>query len=119
MARVAPLILPGQLAPLPKGYGKRLPLFDETSKISARQKLVKVIDFNDLEEIDSDDAKMRIITQSFSRDVKTWFCSLNSNSIVNLKQLTNVFIARWEVKNKPLQIIFEYENLKSNPNEPV
>ena len=73
MARFAPLVLLGQLAPLPQGYGQRLPLFDENYETISKKHLVKFTDFIDLEKIDSNDAKMRIITQSFSRDVKTWF----------------------------------------------
>ena len=73
MAIFAPLILPGQLHALPQGYGQRFPLIDENSSITAKQHIVKVIDFIDMEEVDEDDAKMRIIVHIFSGEVKVWF----------------------------------------------
>ena len=119
MAILAPLILPGQLHALPQGYGHRLPLFDKNSSITANQNIVKVTNFIDLEEVDEEDAKMRIIVQIFSGEVKVWFRSLNANSIATSNQLIDAFIARWEVNKNPLKIHSEYNNLKREPNESV
>ena len=47
MARFSHLILPGQIWPLPQGYGQIISLFDENSDISAKKHLVKFIDFID------------------------------------------------------------------------
>ena len=66
MAIFSPLVLPPALTNLPQGYGQRLPLFDSTMEVSAQQYVVKIIGFIELEEIDNDDAKMHVITQSFS-----------------------------------------------------
>ena len=92
MTRFAPLILPAQLNDLPQGYGQRLPLFDENSPKTTKKDIFKVTDFIDLEEVDVDNAKMRIKAQSFSGDVKTCFRSLTANSIATLYQLVDAFI---------------------------
>jgi len=44
--------------------------------------------FFDLEEVDEENAKMRIIAQIFSEDVKKWFHSLAVGSINSSQQLT-------------------------------
>jgi hypothetical protein len=62
---------------------------------------------------------MHIIAQSFSGDVKKWFCSLPVGSVVDSRQLTNLFLERWEEKKNPLQILAEYNALKRNTNESV
>ena len=81
MSIFVPLILPGQLTALPQNYGHRLTLFDGTSEIIAYHHVAKVTDFIDLEEVDNEDAKMCIIAQSFSGEVKKWFRSLGDGTI--------------------------------------
>jgi hypothetical protein len=119
MERFGPLILPSQLTALPQGYGQRLPLFDGTTEVTYLQHMVKVTDFIDLEEIDNDDANMRVIAQSFSGDVKTWFRNLTPNSVANPQELTDLFLSKWEEKKNPLQILVEYDALRRHPNESV
>ena len=59
-------------------------------------------DFIDLEEVDEDDAKMRLIAQSFSRDMKKPFFGLATGSINYLARLNEFFLARWKEKKNPL-----------------
>jgi len=70
MARFVPLALLGQLAALPQTYGQRLPLFDGSPGVTTQQHIDKMGYFIDLEEVDEDDYKIRILAQSFSGDVK-------------------------------------------------
>lgn len=70
MENFAPLVLPGQLVALPQNYGQRLPLFYGNSEITTRQNVDKLVDFIDIENVDDEDAKMRIIKPIFSGDVK-------------------------------------------------
>lgn len=105
MAQFAPLILPAQLSALPQNYGQRLPLFYGSAEITAQHHVDKLIDFIDLEEIDDDDAKMRIIAQRFLGDVKKWFRSLDVNSINKSQRLIELFLARWQEKKNPLQVL--------------
>lgn len=76
------------------------------------------MDFTNLEEID-ENAKMRIIAQSFSRDVKKWFRSMAANSINNSQRLIELFLARWKDKKNPLQILANHNSMKINANETV
>jgi hypothetical protein len=52
-------------------------------------------------------------------DVKKWFKALRVASIVDIAAFHRSFLDRWEVKKKPLQILLEYENIKTNQGETV
>jgi len=115
----APLLLPTQLTAFPQNYGQILPLFDGSVEITTQQHVDKLIDFIDLEEIAEENAKTRIIAKSFSGHVNKWFQSLATNSINSSQRFTELFLARWQEKKNPLQILAEYNSIKRNPNETV
>lgn len=119
VAIFAPLQLPGHLAALPHTYGQRLPLFDGISRVTAHEHIDKMVDFIDLEKVDDDDAKTRLMAQIFPRDVKKWFCGLAAGSIDTPQRLNELFLARWREKNNLLQILAEYNTLKRNPNKTI
>lgn len=62
---------------------------------------------------------MRLFAQTLPRDVKKWFKGLAAGHIVDLATFHRLFINRWEIKKRPLQILFEYENISRAPNESV
>lgn len=62
---------------------------------------------------------MRIFAQSFTREVKKWFRTLPTDSIVYLQQFHQSFLTRWEVKKNPFQILTEYDSLRRAPGERV
>lgn len=62
---------------------------------------------------------MRIIAQSFLGDVKKWFRSMADNSVNNAQRLIELFLARWQEKKNPLEILAEYNSMKRNSNEIV
>lgn len=62
-------------------------------------------DFIDLEEVDEDDAKMRLMAQNFCGDVKKWFLGLAACSIDTPQRLNELFLARWQEKKNPLHIL--------------
>ena len=64
-----------------------------------------MVEFIDSEEADEDDAKMRLIAQSFSRDVKKWFHGLEIGSINSSAKFNELFLARWWEKKNLLQIL--------------
>lgn len=53
-----------------------------------------MVDLIDLEEVDEDDAKMRLMAQIFFGDVKKWFQDLAACSIDNPQRLNELFLAR-------------------------
>ena len=65
-------------------------------------------------ELDEETMKMRMFAQSLGREAKKWFKKLTPNSIHDLPSLYQTFVNRWEIKKNPLQILFEYNNLKRN-----
>ena len=75
--------------------------------------------FFDLYELDEEDVTMRLFMQAFAGEVRKWFKGLTANSISTLEALQNQFLDRWEIRNDPLQINAEYNNLKRNHGESV
>lgn len=76
-------------------------------------------DIFELHEIDEADVQMRLFSQTLTRDVKKWFKTFPANHIADLANFHRLFINRWERKKNPLQILFEYENIRRAPNESV
>ena len=66
----APLAFPTVLHDLPLSYSQRIYLYDGEENFTARQHMDRFEDFIDLEEVDHDDAKMRLFSQSLSGDEK-------------------------------------------------
>jgi hypothetical protein len=62
---------------------------------------------------------MRLFAQSLTGEVKKWFKNLPTTSINDITTFHQYFLNRWEVKKNPLQILFEYENIKINQGESV
>ena len=61
-ARFTPLVFPAQLHDLPQGYYQRSRTYEAEGDISTQQHLDRFNDFCDLEEVDYEDAKMRLFT---------------------------------------------------------
>ena len=59
-------------------------------------------DFIDLEEVDYDDAKMRLFAQSLSSEEKIWFKYLPARSILNFDAFQTLFLDRREDNRIPL-----------------
>ena len=77
----APLSLPAQLHDLPLGYSQRIRTYGAKGEVSAQQHIIRFNDFCDLEEVDHEDAKMRLFAQSLTGEVKEWFRGLPARSI--------------------------------------
>ena len=67
-----------------------------------QQHLDRFNDFCDLEEVDYEDAKMRLFAQSFYRKVKKWFIGLIAGSIHDFQEFETIFIRKWEKKEELL-----------------
>ena len=63
--RFTPLVLPLVLHDLPMNYAQRIELYDKEGNVSARYHVDKFDDFIVLEEVDDEDVKMWLFTQSF------------------------------------------------------
>ena len=118
-AQYAPLVLPQNLDSMSADYQSKIPLFDGTKGITTQQHVDKMNDFFDLHEIDEENVTMRLFVQTFGGEVWKWFRALPTGTINSLAVLHRQFLDHWEVKKNPLQILFEYENIKRNAGESV
>ena len=68
--RFAPLALPTALHDLPQKYAQRITFYDGEGNFTSQQYVDIFNDFIDLEEVDYDDAKMKLSTQILSKEAK-------------------------------------------------
>lgn len=76
-------------------------------------------DYFESYEIDDDSVRMKFFVQSLTSDVRTWFRSIQANSIADPEALYQTFINRWEKNKDPLHILGEYDTIKRGPQETV
>lgn len=74
-------------------------------------------DYIELHEIDDAYVRMRIFSQRLAREVRAWFRNLATGSIADMANFHMIFIERWERKKNPLQMLYEYENIRRGPKE--
>jgi len=118
--RFAPLVLPQVLDDMPTDYQSKIPLFDGAPhSITAQQDVDRMTDFYDLHEIDAKNVAMRLFVQTFAGEVRKWFIGFPVARIITLAEFQRQFLARWEVKKNPLEILVEYEQIKRNVGESV
>ena len=104
-ARFAPLTLPTQLHDLPQGYSQRIMTYGAKGDVLAQQHIIRFNDFCDLEEVDHEDAKMRLFAQSLTSEVKEWFRGLPAGSIHSFHEFETIFLGKWERKNNSLHLL--------------
>ena len=100
-----PLVLSAQLHDLPQGYSQRIKTYGAKGDISAHQHLDRFNDFCDLEEVDYEDAKMRLFSQSLIGEVKKWFRGLPAGSIHNFQEFKTTFLRNGERKKNSLHLL--------------
>lgn len=76
-------------------------------------------DFVDFHEVEIEDVIVRLFVQSFGGKVLKLFRALPATSITTLPILQRQFLDQREVKNNPVLILPEYENIKRNVCESV
>jgi hypothetical protein len=69
--------------------------------VSAQKNLDWFNDFVDIEEVDYEDAKMRLFAQILVGEVRKWFRSLPATSILNFEAFETSFLAKWGDKKTP------------------
>jgi hypothetical protein len=119
VAIFSPLILPAQLHDLPREYNLRINLYNVEGRISAQKNLDWFNDFMDLEEVDFEDVKMILFTQSLAGEPRKWFRALPPASIVDFESFETSFLAKWGDKKNPLQLLTQYNNMKRSPDKTV
>lgn len=62
---------------------------------------------------------MRFFAQTLTGDVKKWFKTFPANRIDELANFQSLFIDIWERMKNPLQILYEYDNIRRAPNDSI
>ena len=119
VVRFAPFALLAQLHDLPLSYSQRIRTYGVEGDVSAQQHILRFNDFCDLEEVDREDAKMRLFAQSLISEVKEWFRGLPVGSIHSFHEFETIFLGKWERKKNSMHLFTQYNNLRRNPNELV
>ena len=104
---------------LPQKYAQTITFYDREGNFTTHQHVDRFNDFIDLEEVDYDDAKVSLFSQSLSVEEKKWFKYLPARSIHEFDGFQTLFLDRWEDKNNPLQILAQYNNLKNGNFESI
>ena len=115
----SPLALPLVLHKLPMNYAQRIALYHGEGNVLARYHVDKFNDFINLEEVDDEDVKMRLFAQSLSGEAKKWYKDLPPRSIRSFVGFQSIFLEIWDDKKSPLQVLFQYNNLKKGVFESV
>ena len=101
----SPLYLPVVLHDLTHDYSQRVYLFDGEGNFTSRQHMDRFEYFTDLEDVDYDDAKMRLFAQSLFGEEKIWFKYFPARSILTFESFQTLFLDRWKDKKSPLQFL--------------
>ena len=105
VARFSPLVLPTQLHDLPLGYSQRIRTYGEERDVSAQQHIIRFNDFCDLKEVDHEDAKIRLFSQSLTSEVKEWFRGLPTGRIHSFHEFETIFLGKWETRKNSLHLL--------------
>ena len=87
-------------------------MYDGEGNVIAKYHVGKFDDFIDLEEVDYEDVKMRLLAQSLSGEAKKWYKYLPVGSIRNFATFQTTLLDRWDDKQSPLQVQSQYNNIK-------
>lgn len=117
--RYAPLALLAALHPIPYCYNHRIKQFGADGDLTAQQHVDWFQDFTNLEEVDENNVKMRLFSQSLKGVVKKWFRSLTPGSIANSRVFEQMVLDRWEEKKNFVQMLRKYSQLKRGNDESV
>lgn len=76
-------------------------LFNGERGYSVEEHLGWFSEWGNLKEIDHDDVKMRVFTQSLTGEARKWFRGLQNATIADFPNLETLFKNKWEDKKNP------------------
>ena len=76
-------------------------------------------DWVDLEEVDHDDVKVRLFTQSLVGEARKWFKNILDNSILNYQAFEYSFKEKWEDNKNPKQYLSQYHSMRRRESESI
>ena len=96
-----PIFLPVVLHKLPLGYSTKLRKFYGERGYSAEENMGWFSDWVDLEEVDHDDVKVILFSQTLLGEARKWYKNLTDDSILSYQSFEDAFKDKWEDQNNP------------------
>ena len=94
--KFTPIRLPMVLHDLPLGYSTRLKNFYGERGYSTEELLGWFLDWLDLEEVDHDDVRVRLFSQTLAGEARKWYKNLTDDSIRSYQDFEYSFKDKWE-----------------------
>jgi hypothetical protein len=117
--RYAPLVLPVPLHDLPENYIKNLPKFTEEGDLTAAEHINFFDQFVDILGLEHEDVYSILFVQTFEGQVRTWFRSLPTGSILSYDALEYAFLRQWGERKDHLYYLTEFGSLKKRNSKIV
>lgn len=118
-AMYAPLVLPTVLHDLPSKYAARIPTWGGDKEITAKEHVDRFNDFANREEVNDEDVRLGLFSQTFIGEVRKWFKTLTPRSFQNWVEFEDSFLRKWGNRTNPVQALTKYNNLRRVPDEIV
>jgi hypothetical protein len=107
-ARYAPLVLPIPLHDLPENFIKNLPKFTGEGDLTTAEHINLFDQFADILGLKHEDVYSRIFIQTFKGQVRTWFWSLPTGSILSYDALEDSFLRQQGERKDHLYYLTEF-----------
>ena len=102
---------------LPRGYTQRLKHFTGERGYLVEEHLGLFADWTDLEEVDHEDFKVRLLAQSLDGRARRWFTSLPDNSISSYQYFEEILKNRWEERKDPRKCLSNFHSIRGEESE--
>ena len=112
-----PICIPIVLHDLPLGYFTRMRKLYGERGYSTEKHLGWFSDWVDLEEVDHDDVKVRLFSQTLVGEVKKWYKNLVDDSIMRYQSFKDALKDKWENQKYPKQYLFEYHSIRRKESD--
>ena len=76
-------------------------------------------DWVDLEEVDHDDLKVILFSQSLDGEARKWLKNITDNSILNYQSSKDFFKDKWADKKNTKQYLSQYHSMRRNESEAI
>jgi hypothetical protein len=119
VVRYTPLVLPVPLHDLPENYMKNLPKFTGEGDLTAVEHINFFDQFTDILGLEHEDVYSRLFVQTFKGQVRTWFRSLPTGSILSYDALENSFLRQWGERKDHSYYLTKFGALRKKNSETV
>ena len=117
--RFSTILLPADIHDLPQGYAQTLKQFNGERGYSAEEHLGWFSNWTNLEEVDHDGVKVRLLAQSLAGEARKWFKNILDNSILNYQSSNDSFKEKWADKKNPKHYLSQYHSMRRRESESI